>query len=54
MPGSAQLDGTGAPSSSGSGDGMYYAWQFGGVHFAAINSESPIDTTLFSDSEMVW
>ena len=47
MPG--QLDG-----SSGSGDGLYYAWQYGGIHFVAMNSESPIDTALFSDEEIAW
>lgn len=38
----------------GSGDGMYYSWQYGAVHFTSMNSESPIDTPQFSESEMAW
>ena len=38
----------------GSGDGMYYSWTYGAIHFCAMNSESPIDTPMFSESEMTW
>mmetsp|Transcript_1517 Transcript_1517/g.1517 ORF Transcript_1517/g.1517 Transcript_1517/m.1517 type:complete len:508 (+) Transcript_1517:69-1592(+) len=38
----------------GSGDGMYYSWTYGAIHFCAMNSESPIDTPMFSESEMAW
>lgn len=38
----------------GSGDGMYYSWKYGMIHFTAMNSESPIDTPLFSETEMAW
>jgi hypothetical protein len=46
MPG--QLD------EGGSGDGMYYSWDYGAIHFCAMNSESPIDTPQFTESEMAW
>jgi hypothetical protein len=48
MPGVAGLQG------EGSGDGMYYEWSYGPMHFAAMNSESPIDTALFTAQEMDW
>ncbi len=38
----------------GSGDGMYYAWEYGKIHFTAMNSESPIDTPMFTEAEMAW
>ena len=38
----------------GSGDGMYYAWEYGRMHFAALSSESAIDTPMFSRTEKVW
>lgn len=38
----------------GSGDGMFYSWNYGGIHFAALNSESPIDTPMFTDYEKKW
>jgi 3',5'-cyclic AMP phosphodiesterase CpdA len=38
----------------GSTDGMYYSWDYGDVHFAAMNSESPIDTALFPQEEYDW
>ena len=46
MPG--QLEGDGAS------DGMFYSWDYGDIHFAAMNSESPIDTALFPDEEYNW
>lgn len=46
MPG--QLD------EGGSGDGMYYSWNYGAIHFCAMNSESPIDTPMFTDTELSW
>lgn len=38
----------------GSGDGMYYDWTYGKIHFAALNSESPIDTALFTPEQHKW
>lgn len=38
----------------GSGDGMYYSWTHGAIHFTAMNSESPIDTPMFTDAELAW
>lgn len=38
----------------GSGDGMYYSWNYGAIHFAAMNSESPIDTAMFKEDELAW
>lgn len=38
----------------GSGDGMYYSWNYGAIHFCAMNSESPIDTPMFTESELSW
>lgn len=40
--------------SGGSGDGMYYAWEYGKIHFTAMNSESPIDTPMFTEAEKAW
>jgi hypothetical protein len=31
----------------GSGDNMWYAWDYGNVHFAAMNSETAVDTQNF-------
>lgn len=39
---------------NGSGDGMYYSWQYGAIHFTSMNSESPIDTPQFTDKELAW
>jgi hypothetical protein len=38
----------------GSGDNMYYMWQYGFTHFLAMNSETAIDTPMFTDQEMDW
>jgi len=38
----------------GSGDGMFYSWDYGAIHFDALNSESPIDTAMFTDNEKKW
>ena len=38
----------------GSGDGMYYSWQYGAIHFTSMNSESPIDTPQFTETEANW
>jgi acid phosphatase type 7 len=38
----------------GSGDGMYYDWTYGKIHFSALNTESAIDTPMFSHEEKVW
>lgn len=46
MPG--QLEG------DGNSDGMFYSWDYGDIHFAAMNSESPIDTAKFSEEEYAW
>jgi hypothetical protein len=46
MPG--QLLGAGASA------GMYYSWNYGEIHFAAMNSESPIDTAMFPEEEYNW
>jgi hypothetical protein len=44
----------GVMDAGGSGDNMYYSWTMGHAHFAAMNSESPIDTAQFKDEEMEW
>jgi predicted MPP superfamily phosphohydrolase len=46
MPGQLEGDGT--------SDGMYYSWDYGDIHFAAMNSESRIDTPLFPEDEYNW
>jgi len=38
----------------GSGDGMYYDWTYGRIHFAALNSESNLDTPMFSWEQKRW
>lgn len=48
MPGMDKLAGEGAT------DGMFYSWDYGDIHFAAMNSESPIDTALFPEEEYAW
>jgi hypothetical protein len=40
---------------SGSGDNMYYEWGLPGlVHFAAINSETAVDTANFGEAQEAW
>ena len=48
MPGMEGLAGEGAS------DGMFYSWDYGDIHFAAMNTESPIDTALFPEEEYAW
>lgn len=38
----------------GSGDGMFYSWEYGAIHFDALNTESPIDTGLFTPYQKKW
>lgn len=39
---------------SGSGDNMYYSWEYGPVHFTALNSETAIDVGNFNDDMLTW
>lgn len=41
-------------SGDGASDGMFYSWDYGDIHFAAMNSESPIDTAQFTEEEYAW
>jgi acid phosphatase type 7 len=50
MPGSEQLGGP----EDGSSDGMFYSWGLGDMHFAAMNTESPLDFALFPEQEYAW
>lgn len=38
----------------GSGDNMYYSWDYGNVHFAAMNSETAIDEPDFHKDQLKW
>jgi len=44
----------GVIDAGGSGDNMYYSYNMGHAHFAAMNSESALDTAQFKDEEMEW
>ncbi len=37
---------------SGSGDSMYYGWKYGPISFAAMNSETAIDTQNFNKKQL--
>jgi hypothetical protein len=40
--------------SGGSGDNMYYSWEYGPAHFTSMNSETAIDVGHFSDDCLAW
>lgn len=44
----------GVVDEGGSGDSMFYSWEFGKIHFMALNSETAIDTPSFDKAEMEW
>ncbi len=47
MPGSGIDEG-------GSGDSMYYSWEYGPIHFTALNSETAIDIGNFDENMLKW
>lgn len=38
----------------GSGDNMYFSWNYGPVHFLTCDSETPIDTANFDTEQIKW
>jgi len=38
----------------GSGDGLYYSWQYAGIRFLAMDSETAIDTGNFGSKDLDW
>lgn len=48
------MPGVGALGGYGADGGMIYSWDYGSIHFAAMNSESPIDTAMFPAEEYAW
>jgi len=39
-------------SKTGSGDNMWYSWEYGNTHFEAMNSETALDTAKFHKDEL--
>ncbi len=44
----------GVVDEGGSGDGMYFSWNYGPVHFLSCDSETPIDTANFDPPQLAW
>ena len=41
-------------SGNGRNNNMYYSWEYGNIHFAAMNSESAVDTPEFKQPMLDW
>lgn len=47
-------NGDNGDAGDGSGDNMYYSWNYGNVHFVAMNSETAVDTPDFHKNQLKW
>jgi hypothetical protein len=52
MPGVLEQENAGL--TGGSGDNMYYSWNYGPAHFISLNSETAIDVGNFADENLEW